>query len=122
MEKSEKKAKVPNFLIISPSHYCAHPPPHHQTTTRLFLPILTSTPHTHNVASPPHPLAAGHHERRWPPRRRWPYVLLLHRDIHHVAARSEKTAPCTENAEPPSNTAIGGRFRPPRPPPTQVCS
>ena len=42
--------------------------------------------------------------------------FLLHRDIHHVAGRGSN-----ERTQRHHRTAIDGRFRPPRPPRTQVC-
>jgi len=96
LTKTKKTCTI--FLISLPPHTAPRPQtPHCDSSSR-----LSSLCHTHTRFSSTH-VAAGHQETRWPPRRRWPYPLLLHRDIHH-------------------RTLIGGRFRPPRPPRRQVCS
>ncbi|QCD78383.1 hypothetical protein DEO72_LG1g2015 [Vigna unguiculata] len=110
---------VPYFFYY-PSSLTTARAPHHQKPqlcdSSSFL-ILIFAPHTQTRFSSTHsPLAttkdAGHHVAA-------SHTFFSSTVSHGVAARSEKTAPCTENAEPPSDTTIGGRFRPPRPPPTQ---
>jgi len=113
---------VPYFFYY-PSSLTTARAPHHQKPQLCdssSFPILISTPHTQTRFSSTHsPLAttkdAGHHVAAG-------HTFFSSTVSHGVAARSEKTASCTENAEPSSGTTIGGRFWPPRPPPTQVCS
>jgi len=107
--------KTPRAYFSIPHTLCLRSPPTqslplHSLSAISFLCARFSSTH----------VVAGHHETHRPPRRRrWPYPLLFSSTLTSTTslAISRKQRPRPPRKQRSHRrTAIGGRFRPPRPP------